>query len=444
VDRPETRWVTVGDADVAYQVVGEGPFDLLYFNGLGSHIEYIWDDPSTAEFLRTLASFSRVILFDRRGTGASDAVPHAAIPTWEEWTEDIGAVLDAVGSERAAIMTQLDGGPISILYAAAHPDRVSALVLTNTTARFTVSDDYPIGASHEAVETLLELIRTGWGTPQFQELILPSLANDPDRLALYARITRSSATPRSATAQYAYVLRSDARNALSMIQAPTLVLHARENRLLPIDHGRYLADHIPGARLVELTGEDVVGGGPSRRQTLEEIAEFLTGSQGTVPVERVLTTILFTDIVGSTEHLSSLGDQRWRSLLDSHDRCVREQLRQFRGIEIATTGDGFMASFDGPGRAIRCAQATAAATGKLGIDLRFGLHTGECEVRGHNLAGLAVHVAARVGAQAGASEVLVSQTVKDLVAGSGIEFKDRGDYKLKGVSGSWKLFSVVS
>ncbi len=444
MDPTETQYVAVGDADVAYQVLGEGPFDLLYSYGLGSHIELFWESPSLAGVLTRLASFSRLIVFDRRGSGASDGVPRNAIPTWEQWTEDIVAVLGAAGSKRTAILAAVDAGPVAILFAAMHPETVSALVLLNVSARYMEADDYPIGASSDAVDTLVGMFSAGWGTPAFSLAANPSLVDDADLTRFVTRMLRSSATPRSAAAQYDYILRSvDVRKALPLIQCPTLVLHVKESPLLPIDHGRYLAEHIDGARFVELPGGDL-GATPANSVVTDEVAEFLTGERPIVAVERILTTVLFTDIVGSTERAASLGDQRWRTLLDAHDRTVREQLKRFRGREINTTGDGFFASFDGPARAIRCGLAIVEATAQLGVELRVGLHTGECDVRGDDLGGLAVHIAARVGALANPGEVLVSGTVKDLVAGSGIEFADRGDHDLKGVPGAWKLFAAES
>jgi len=441
MDAPETRYVPVGDADVAYQVVGDKPIDLLYCFGLGSHIEVAWEVPRNVEFLTSLAAFSRLIFFDRRGTGASDGVSFKAMPTWEEWTEDIVAVLDAAGSKRSAILATLEAGPIAILYAAMHPEAVSALILLNTSARYLEADDYSIGVQSEAVDSFVEFMASAWGTNELARLIVPSLADDPEYMRLVAKIERSSATPRAAAAQYDYMLRSfDVRHALPLIQAPTLVLHARENSFVPIAHGRYLADHIDGATLIELPGGDI-GTNPA---VAVEVAEFLTGDRPVVEVERILTTVLFTDIVGSTALAASVGDQRWHSMLDAHDERVRELLRRFRGKEINTTGDGFVASFDGPARAIRCAQAIVEGTGRLGITLRVAMHTGECEVRGDDLGGLAVHIAARVGALAAPGEVLVSGTVKDLVVGSGIEFGDRGEHELKGVPGTWKLFAVAA
>ena len=442
MERPETRYVTVSDADIAYQVIGEGPIDLLYCWGLGSHVEYNWDLPRDVDVQRGLASFTRLIMFDRRGTGASDGVPNGAVPTWEEFAEDIGTVLDAAGSKRAAILAALDAGPMSILYAASHPERVTGLILLNTSARYLVTNNYPIGYSQAWVDNLIELISTGWGTPDFSALTNPSIADDPQQLKELARASRSSATPHSAAAQYAYILQNvDVRDVLPLIQIPTLVLNLRESQFLSIEHGHYLADHITEATFVDLPGGDNYVGTFNER-LVEEISEFLTGSRAPAKIDRLLASVLFTDIVGSTDHAASLGDKSWRALLDRHDAIVRQQLRRFNGREVNTTGDGFVASFDGPARAIRCAQAIADATSSLGLDLRFGLHTGECEVRGEDLAGLAVHIAARVAALAAPDELLVSGTVKDLVVGSGIEFTERGEHQLKGVPGTWRLFAL--
>lgn len=439
--RPETRYVAVGNADVAYQVLGDGPRDLLYFYGLGSHIDFVWDGPA-AEFIQRLASFTRVLLFDRRGTGASEGVSPQTIPTWEEWTQDVGAVLDAAGSHRAAILAVSDAGPMAMLFAASHPERVSALILLNTASRYLVADDYPIGASPEAVDALVETVRMTWGTPELARAIAPSMADDEDFMDFLAKVGRAVATPRMAAAQYSYILRSvDVRHALPLIRAPTLVLHVSQNPLVPIEHGRYLADHITGATFTELPGGDI-GFTPHNQMVVDEVAEFLTGQRPTIPADRILTTVLFTDIVESTERAASLGDQRWRALLDRHDRVVRDELRRFRGREINTTGDGFVAAFDGPARAIRCAQAIIQSSARLGLELRAGLHTGECEIRGDDLGGLAVHIAARVQALASPREILVSGTVKDLVVGSGVQLTERGEHDLKGVPGTWSLFAV--
>jgi class 3 adenylate cyclase/alpha-beta hydrolase superfamily lysophospholipase len=439
--RPQTRYVDVGGAEVAYQIVGQGPPDVVYVAGFG-HVDLTWEDPVWAAFLERLASFSRLILFDRRGTGASDAIPDTAMPTWEEWADDVRAVLDAAGSERTVVFAENDGGSIGLLFTAMQPERVTALILSNTTARRLSTDDYPIGIAPEALDSLVEMWRATWGTPDPVPRVFPSRANDPEFRQWAAKFLRACATPKNAVAQIRYIVESlDAREALPLIQVPTLVLHSTNNLAYSIEEGRYLADHIDGAKFVELPGADVLVAFSS--PAIEEIVEFLTGERPEVEVDRILTTLLFTDIVGSTERAASLGDQAWRSLLDSHDQTVRDHLRRFRGKEINTTGDGFLASFDGPARAIRCALAVAEATPALGIDLHLGLHTGECEVRGDDLGGLAVHIAARIGAQAAPGEVLVSSTVKDLVAGSRIDFVDRGEHQLKGVPGTWRLYRAV-
>src|SRR5580704_4809363 len=444
MNRPDTKYVAVGDADVAYQVLGEGPSDLLFFNGLGSHVEMAWENPDIADFLAQLASLRRLIILDRRGTGASDGVPRNAIPTWEEWTEDIESVLNEVGSRQSSILATVDSGPIAVLYAAAHPERVDSLVLCNTSARYLVDDDYPIGFTSEALDFVVEFLRTHWGTPEFLSLAGAAGPEDPVRRDALARLFRSSVTPRTAAAQYDYLLRHlDVRPVLPLLRAPTLVLSADNPTFLPIAHGRYVAEHIEGSKFVALPGNDMLIFG-QRDVIFDEVAEFLTGTRPITNIDRVLVSVLFTDIVGSTERAASLGDQRWRLLLDGHDQIVREQLRIFRGREVNTTGDGFVASFDGPARAIRCGKGIIEATQALDIELRMGLHTGECEVRGNDLGGLAVHIAARIGSLASPNEVLVSSTVKDLVVGSGIEFEDRGEYELKGVPGSWRLFRVTS
>ena len=436
--------MAVGDADVAFQVVGDGPLDLLWCSGVG-HVDLLWSYPPWVETFERLAAIARLILFDRRGTGASDAVARDAIPTWEEWTEDVRAVLDAAGSDQAAILASLDGGPIAVLFAAMRPERVRALVLANTSARFVAADDYPIGLPQTVVDAIVDLIATSWGTPEFTRIIAADLADNPQEVRLATMLLRAAMTPRSAAAQYRYILDSvDVRPALPLIQVPTLVLHSISNPLVPVEQARYLADHISGAQLLELPMRGLVLGDAAQRPVFDEIIAFLTGERPEVEADRVLTTVLFTDIVGSTDRAATLGDRRWRTMLDAHDRTVRDQLRRFRGREINTTGDGFVASFDGPARAIRCAQAITDNVRKLGVDVRAGLHTGECELRGDDLGGLAVHIAARIAALAGPGEVLVSNTVKDLVSGSGIGFEHRGAHTLKGVPDQWNLYSVNS
>jgi class 3 adenylate cyclase len=439
---PETKYVSVGDSDVAYQVFGDGALDLLYFYGLGSHIEVLRESPTFAPFMLRLASFSRVILFDRRGTGASDAVPRTAIPTFEDWTEDVDAVLDAAGSTRAAIIAALDAGPVAMLYAALHPERVRGLVLLNTTARYLRDVDYPFGFDVVDADALVSMLSATWGTRDFARAVNPNV-DDVEFLDGVALWARHAATPRTAAAQYEYILKHmDVRTALPLIQSPTRVLHVTESPIVPLEHGRYLAEHIEGATLVTIPGGSL-SMTPNLEPLLDETAEFLTGERPAVEIDRVLTTVLFTDIVGSTEQAAQLGDRRWRTRLDDHDRVVRGELRRFRGREVNTTGDGFVAAFDGPARAIRCARSIVERMRPIGIEVRAGMHTGECEIRGDDLGGLAVHIAARVGSVGAPGEVVVSGTVRDLVVGSGIEFADRGERELKGVPGMWKLFAVA-
>jgi class 3 adenylate cyclase len=434
--------VDVGGAEVAYQIVGQGPPDVASVPGW-AHIDVIWEDPVWTAFMERLASFSRLILFDRRVAGASDAVPVRAVPTWEEWADDVRAVLDAAQSERAVVLAESDGGPVGLLFTAMQPERVSGLILANTSARRLRADDYPIGLAPEAVDALVEMTRAAWGNPDAVAAVWPSRANDPEFRQWAAKNMRVYATPKNAAAQMRYVIENlDAREALPLIRVATLVLHSKDNMACSVEQGRYLADHIEGAKFVELPGGD--DGLATSPLAIEEIAEFVTGERPEVEVDRILTTLLFTDIVRSTERAASIGDQAWRSLLDAHDRTVRDHLRRFRGREINTTGDGFLASFDGPARAIRCALAMADATRGLGLDMHLGLHTGECEVRGDDLGGLAVHIAARVGSLAGPGEVLVSGTVRDLVVGSRIDFVYRGEHHLKGVPGTCKLYRAMS
>ena len=442
MDRPQTRYVAVGEADVAYQVVGGGSIDLLYCFGLGSHIELFWDIPYIADFLERLASFSRLVLFDRRGVGASDGVPNGAIPTWEEWAEDIGAVLDAVGSKRAALLARSDAGPMAMLYSATHPERVSALILYNTSARYLVADDYPIGYSQGSVDAVVELMRTSWGTSDLVTLNNPSLAHDAHQLNLLTKLLRSSVTPRSAAAQYDYLLRNgEARHVLPLIQVPTLVFALSENPVISIDHGRYLASHIDKAKLVELPGAGIYPGA-NDPGLVETIAEFVTGERPVIEVDRILTTVLFTDIVGSTELAAKVGDHRWSEILNAHNEVVRSELHHFRGQEIDTAGDGFFAIFDGPARAIRCARAIRDGLRSHGLEIRAGLHTGEVELVDAGVRGLTVHIGARIGATAKANQILVSRTVADLIVGSGIKLDDQGEHTLKGVPGAWRLFAV--
>ena len=439
---PQTRYVDVGEAEVAYQVVGRGPPDLVYVPGFGN-VDLIWDSPLWAASLERLASFSRLILADRRGTGASDAIPDHAMPTWEEWADDVGAVLDAARSERAVVLAENYAGPTGVLFTAMKPERVAGLILANTTARRLRADDYPIGIASQAVDEWVEMYRAGWGTVDFGSMAWPSSANDPEFGRWVAKFMRASATPKSAAAQIRYMIENlDAREALPLIRVPTLVLHNKANRIYPIEEGRYLADHIDGARFVEVPGGDVtVAASPT---AIDEIVEFMTGERPEVEVDRILTTVLFTDIVGSTERAEREGDRRWSELLSAHHQVVRSELHHFRGQEIDTAGDGFLATFDGPARAIRCACAIRDGVQALGLQIRAGLHTGEVELSDEGPRGLAVHIGARVGAAAGPGQVLVSRTVADLVVGSGIDLEDLGEHQLKGVPDTWRLYRALS
>jgi class 3 adenylate cyclase len=365
------------------------------------------------------------------------------MPTWEEWADDVRAVLDAAGSERAVVLAETDGGPAGLLFTATHPERVSRLILANTTARRLRADDYPIGMTPEAADHLVEMYREAWATPKMVTVTVPSRVNDPEFLQWLAKAGRAAATPRSAAAQLRYMIESlDARHALPLIQVPTLVLHSKDNPVYSIEQGRYLADHIAGARFVELPGADLYVAASA--EAIEEIGEFVTGERLPVEVDRVLTTVLFTDIVGSTERAEKEGDRRWSELLSAHHQVVRSELRHFRGQEIDTAGDGFLATFDGPARGIRCACSIRDGVQALGLQIRAGLHTGEVELSDSGPRGLAVHIGARVGALAGPGEVLVSLTVADLVVGSGIKLADRGEHRLKGVPGRWHLFAVAT
>jgi class 3 adenylate cyclase len=441
--QPETRYTRLGRDRIAYQVFGTGPLSLVMISGSFGHVDTLWEDAAAALFLRRLASFSQVIRFDRRGTGASDPLPLDHLPPWESHAEDLMAVLDEVGSDRVALMAQFDAGPLALFLAATRPERASALVLSNTTASYLAADDYLIGISREVAEALVLQAEQVWGTEELVSMQVPSRADDQRFRRWAAKLQRTMASP-SAMAAYARALfEIDARPLLPLIQAPSLILHRRHFQLLPIEHGRYLAEHIPGAKLVELPGAD----GPLMWETpelaLDLIEEFLTGARRPAEPMRVLATVLFTDIVASTEQAGRLGDRRWRELLAVHDEAARRVIEEFRGQLIKTTGDGILATFDGPGRAIRSAAALRDELGGIGLQIRAGLHTGEVELRDGDIGGIAVHLAARVMAAAQPGEILISRTVRDLVVGATITVEDRGPHALKGIEGSWQLFAVT-
>ena len=442
--RPTTKFVKLGNDRIGYQVLGEGPIDLVFLTGMSSHIDLRWEEPLNEYFLHRLASFSRLILFDRRGTGVSDPVPLDHLPTWEEWADDMRVVLDAVGSERAAILATLDGGPMAMLFAATYPERTAALVLAHTGAKYVRAEDYPHGLAPEVAEQLLHMVEELWGTEGFVSIAAPSRSQDEGFRQRYGRYLRAAARPREAAAQLRNILAADVRPVLPLIHCPTLVLNRSGYPLATMDHARYLAEHIPDARLVELPGTDGVLVTEHASEILDRIEEFLSGIPGGSEPDRVLATVLFTDIVSSTDRAVSMGDRRWKAVLEAHDEIIRDQVGRFQGRFIESTGDGVLATFDRPGRAIRAAWAIQESIRALGIDIRAGLHAGEIELRegGHRVGGIAVHIAARVTAIAAPREILVSSTVKDLVAGSGVEFSGRGVHNLKGVPGAWRLFAV--
>lgn len=438
----ETRYANAGGVNLAYQVHGEGPTDLVFIPGFVSGVELVWEEPSVARFFRRLASFARLIVFDKRGQGMSDRLGRP--PTLEESMDDVRSVMDAVGSERAALFGISEGGPMATLFAATHPDRVASLVLYGTYARLIEGPDYPEGIATDRFGRLADIVRREWGGPVGLPLWAPSAVDDPGFARWWARLLRQGTSPRGALELFDLYRELDVRAALGAIRVPTLVLHRGSDRLVPAPMGRYLAERIPGARYVELEGADHLAWVGDQDVLLDEVEELVAGSRRAREPDRVLRTVLITDIVGSTDRAASLGDRRWRDLLASHDAAVRRQLAVHRGREIKTMGDGFLATFDGPARAIRAATAIERAAGELGLTVRAGVHTGELEVVGDDVAGMAVNIGARVGALAGPDEVLVSSTVKELVVGSGIEFRDRGRHELKGVPGEWSVFQVVA
>ena len=436
---PDTRYARSGEINIAYQVVGDGPFDLVFVPGFISHLDLQWADPRIARFLGKLASFSRLILFDKRGTGLSD--PVAAPAPLEDRMDDVRAVMDAAGSERAALFGLSEGGQMSILFAATYPERTRALVLCGTFATATLDpDDNPGGQRWVDAYERVRAMADHWGEGRTLAVMAPSANSESDRIGR-GIFERSAATPQMVRTLIDMVVETDVRDLLPSIRVPTLVLH-REEEFVPVECARHLAEHIPDARLVVLPGMDHIPFYGDADGYAEEIEEFLTGARRPPSSDRILTTVMFTDIVGSTERAAALGDARWRELVGRHDELVRAELECQRGREVKTMGDGFLATFDGPARGIRCASAIADQVGTLGIEVRAGLHTGECELVGDDICGMAVNIGARIGALAGANEVLVSSTVKDLVVGSGISFSDRGARELKGVPDEWRIFAV--
>ncbi|HEX6208242.1 MAG TPA: adenylate/guanylate cyclase domain-containing protein [Actinomycetota bacterium] len=438
---PKTRYAKSGEIHIAYQMAGSGPPDLVFVPGWVSHLEAAWEEPIYARFLERLASFSRLIMFDKRGTGMSDR--DVGLPTLEERMDDVRAVMDTVGSERAAIFGTSEGGNMSLLFAATYPERTVALVTFGVFAKRIRSEDYPWAPTPEERERWYEMLAREWGDPAELATLAPSKVGDGAFAEWWARYLRMGASPRAAQILGRTNTRIDVTHILPTIAVPTLVLHRTGDRDVDVGEARYIADRIPGARLVELPGDDHLINAGDTDAVAGEIEEFLTGVRRGPETDRVLTTILLLDIVGSTDRAAELGDRSWGELLESFRAAVRGELARRRGRELDTAGDGFLAMFDGPARAVRAALAVRDAVGALGLQVRAGLHTGEVEVTGEGVAGIAVHIAARVMAEAGPSEVLVSRTVTDLVAGSGLGFEDRGERRLKGVPGSWRLYAAT-
>ena len=439
----ETRYAKNGELRIAYQVAGDGPIDLVWAPGYLSHLEQNQWWPPYADFLERMASFSRLIIFDRRGTGLSDRI--LSLGSFEEMMDDIRAVMDAASSERAALFGGAEGGPMCILFAATFPERTSALILGASYARRTWAPDHPWGLDDDTRRRILGSYEDRWGRESFgARALAPTIAEDERFLQWQAQAQRFAGTPASARAWFQITMEIDVRAVLPAIRVPTLVLHRTHDRGVPVEAGRYLAQRIPDAKFIELSGRDhypFVGDGDV---LLDEVEEFLTGSRRSREPDRVLATVLFTDIVGSTERAAQLGDRRWKELLEDHHRLVRSELEHARGKEVRIAGDGFLATFDGPARAIRCACAIRDAVRPLGLEIRAGLHTGEIELAETGVEGIAVHIGARIADLAGPGEVLSSSTVRDLVAGSGIEFADRGAHVLKGVPGEWRVQAVTS
>ena len=437
---PRTHYARSGDLNIAYQVLGDGPPDLVYVPGWVSHLEYGWENPIYARFFERLGSFCRLILFDKRGTGLSDR--DVGYPTLEERMDDVRAVMDAVGSERAAVLGASEGGSLSILFAATYPERTVALMLFGCFAKRIWSPDYPWAPTRESRQAWFEMLENDWGGETDLSEISPSTIGNQDLQEWFATYCRFGASPRAAMQLGRLNTEIDVRDILPAIHTPTLVLHRSGDKHVLVDEGRYLAGHIPEAKLVELPGDDHPIWASGNDDIADEIEEFLTGVRRGAEPDRKLLTVLFTDIVNSTAKLTELGDLRWKELLGRHDTIVRKQLQLFRGQEVKSTGDGFLAVFDGPTRAIQCAVEVGKQLSPLGLEIRTGVHTGECEQRDDDISGIAVHIASRILDRAAPGEVLVSSTVTNLVVGSGLKFDERGEEALKGIPGSWQLFAV--
>jgi pimeloyl-ACP methyl ester carboxylesterase len=424
--------------------MGQGPLDMVLVESWVQHVEAFWQIPELARQRRRLAAIGRLIIFDRRGTGLSDPVPLDRLPDLETQVADICAVMDAAGSRQAAILGFAEGGPLALLLAASRPERCRALVLFNTAARMSAADDYPWGAPEQELLDIVRRQSESWaaGDAEHVARIAPSRLDDARLVEQLARLGRGAISPGAVAHYYRQSVLTDVRELLPLIQTPTLVLQRARNQIATAELGQYLAAHIPHAKYVEIEGTDHIWFTENADQVVEEIEEFLTGARASADPDRRLATVLFTDIVGSTARAAELGDTEWRALLDAHDAILREQLARFGGREIDSAGDGFLSTFDGPGRAIRCASAIHDALAPVGLAIRAGVHTGEVEVRGDHIGGLAVHIGARVAATGGGGDIVVSSTVKDLLAGSGLAFVDRGEQELKGIPGTWRLFGA--
>ena len=439
----KTQYARSGDVHIAYQVHGKGPLDIVYVSGWVSHVELAWEEPTLARFLGRLASFARLITFDKRGTGLSDRVPIDRLPTHEERMDDICVVMDAVGSKRAAFFGFSEGGVICSLFAATYPERTVALALFGTFAKRIRSPDYPWAPTPEERQREYEHIEREWGNLMDLSHYIPSKMGDDAFVRRLATYFRRSASPGAAVALLKMNTQLDITHVLPTIHVPTLVMHRTEDLDVNVEEGRWLAERIPGARFVEFPGADHLPWVGNQDGILDEAQEFLTGARPEPDATRVLATILFTDIVESTRHAHKLGDSAWKTLLEKHDKLCENYVERFRGRLIKRTGDGIHATFDGPGRAISCAREILDGARDLGVGIRAGLHTGECEIRGEETEGVAVHLAARVAALADSGEVLVSRTVRDLVAGSGLEFTDRGTHEMRGFPEEWQVFLVI-
>lgn len=440
---PPTRYADSRGIDIAWQTLGEGPLDLVHLGGVVTQVDLLWDIPEVERFWRQITHFARLILFDRRGIGASGPVLPENLPGIDAWVDDLLAVLDAAGSERAAIFAEREAGAIALAFAAKYPDRVSALILGNATARYLVAPDHPCGETPERAGQLCSMLQRHWGTETLAASLVPARAGDPHFLAAVARMQRAAATPRVVAAHTRHFLDMDLRDRLPLIRCPTLILHRREFPLWDAPaQSRYLEQHIAGSRRIEIEGSETFFAIDRGDEVLGLIEEFLTGGRSRVYADRVLVTVLFLDLVGSTKLATERGDAAWHDLLSRFHKLVRKQLHRFSGREVDNAGDGFFAIFDSPGRSLLCARAVREAAQQMDLQVRTGLHAGECEVVGSSVRGISVHIGARVMGEAEPGEILVSSTIRTLLAGSDFAFRRRGEYRLKGVEGRWRLYAL--